>query len=88
MNKTAICCALQTFQSFTQLIRCHAKITSGAYKFRGLQKGVTPPPGSKKCIEFRDMTDDEKLKHVMEEMCRHVDWIREGTENIMGNLEG
>lgn len=59
-------------------MRAHAEIVSGAYRLRKLQQGDSSEPSG-----WRDLTDDEKLKDKVEEMCRHITRVRELGETLI-----
>lgn len=73
---------MQALSSFSQVIRCHAEITSGAYKLRKTQRGTFPKPSSDETIKWRDCTDEEKLQNVFGEMYNHLERIRNLTDSI------
>ena len=68
----------QLMVSNARVMRCHAEIVSGAYKFRALQQ-----MDSSQEEGWRDLTDDEKLKSVMGEMRRHVKIMASTEEAIL-----
>jgi hypothetical protein len=59
---------------FAWVLRDHAMITSGAYKFSTAQQGYKDEKGE---LAFRDQTDEEKLKSAMGTLNAHCDWVRQ-----------
>jgi hypothetical protein len=61
----------QFLHTFARVLSRHAEIVSGAYKLRKIQQGDgTNPDGT---IQYRDLTDAEKLADSLAVMKRHVD---------------
>ena len=61
-------------------LRDHAEIVSGAYKLRKTQIGCgTNPDGT---IEFRDCTEEEKLRDAIGTMTNHCHFVTECADYI------
>lgn len=65
----------QILQAFCQVLYRHAEIVSGAYKYRGLQKGCGKNDDG--TIAFRPCTEQEKLEDSMQVMQRQIHRLNE-----------
>ena len=74
----------QIIQWLAYTLRDHAEIVSGAYKLRTTQQGCAKdaehPDG------WRDLTDEEKLRHAMNTLDAHLKWLSESVDHLPSNV--
>lgn len=70
----------QLLMQLAWTLRDHAAIVSGAYKLHKTQVGYgTNPDGT---MQFRDCTEEEKLRNAMETMTNHCHFVSECADYI------
>jgi len=70
----------QMLMQLAWVLRDHAEIVSGAYKFRKTQIGCGVNPDG--TTAFRDLTEEEKLQYAMETMTRHCHLVLDCINHI------
>jgi hypothetical protein len=71
----------QLLTLFARLLKDHASIVSGAYRFRRWQQASGWDKEHHR-FEWRDLTDDEKLEQALSTMGRRIDFMQEIEDRI------